>query len=146
MSIQTLKTEIKSAGNEYKVECTARGKSFILDEPEEFGGSNGGMNPGEALLNALGACKYMVVKMFCGKFNIHLQEIKITMEGQIDPDGMDDDNNVKLGFSKIITNYHIKANNTNEEIKKFVDYIEQHCPMKDTIYNRPEMVEKVNII
>ncbi|MDF2675900.1 MAG: hypothetical protein K0Q97_190, partial [Bacillota bacterium] len=31
-------------------------------------------------------------------------------------------------------------------INKFIDYIEQHCPIKDTIYNRPEMVEKVNII
>lgn len=146
MSIKTLSAEIKTAGGEYKVECTARGKSFILDEPEEMGGSNGGMNPGEALLCAIGACKYMVAKMFSNKFNIHLQDIKVTIDGEVDPDGISDDNIIKIGFSKITTNYHIKANNKKEEIDKYIDYIEQHCPMKDTIYNRPEMIEKVNII
>jgi len=147
MSIKTLKAEVKSAGKEYKVECSARNKSFILDEAEELGGSNGGMNPGEAFLSALGSCKYIVAKMFCGKLNINLQEIKLEMEGEIDPDGLNEkNNNVKIGFSKITTNYFIKANNTKEEIENFIEYIEDHCPMKDTIYNRPNMGAKINIL
>ena len=147
MAKQTLKTEIKSAGKMFKIECTARGKSFILDEPEELGGSNGGMNPGEALLNALGGCKYIVAKMYCEKLKINLQEIKLEMEGEIDTDGlMGKNKNAKIGFSKITTNYYIKANNSKEEIEKFIEYIEDHCPMKDTIYNRPEMNAKINIL
>lgn len=47
-----------------QVTCSARGKSFILDEPKELGGTDLGMNPVEALLSALGACKCIVVKSF----------------------------------------------------------------------------------
>lgn len=140
MSIKTLKTEIKSAGGTYKIECSARGKSFILDEPEEFGGSDAGMNPGEALLNALGGCKYMVFKMFYQKFRIELLDLKIDMEGQVDPDVLAGKNkNGKLGFMNIKTKYYINARNTKEEIEKFVDFVESHCPMLDTIVNTPEM-------
>lgn len=147
MSIKTLKSVVKSAGDEYKVECSSRNKSFILDEPEELGGSNGGMNPGEAFLSALGGSKYMAAKMFCGRLKINLQEIKLEMEGEIDPDGLNGEkNNVKIGFSKITTKYFIKANNSKEEIENFVEYIEDHCPMKDTIYNRPNMDTKINIL
>ena len=147
MSIQTIKSEIKSAGKTYKVECSARNKSFILDEPEELGGSNGGMNPGEALLSAIGGCKYILAKMFHGKLKINLQEIKLEMEGEIDPDGLNTENNdIKIGFSKITTKYFIKANNSKEEIENFIEYIEGHCPMKDTIYNRPNMDTKINIL
>lgn len=144
MSIQTIKTEIKSAGGTYKIECTARNKTFILDEPEELGGSNGGMNPGEALLNAIGGCKYIVFKMFYQKFKIDLLDLKIDMEGQVDPDVLAGKNkNGKLGFMNIKTKYYINANNTKEEIEKFVDFVESHCPMKDTLVNTPDMKTEI---
>lgn len=147
MSIQILKSEIKSAGKTYKIECSARNKSFILDEPEELGGSNGGMNPGEALLSALGGCKYITAKMFYEKLKINLQEIRLEVEGEIDPDGLNgENNNIKIGFSKITTKYYVKANNSKEEIENFIEYIENHCPMKDTIFNRPNMDTKINIL
>jgi uncharacterized OsmC-like protein len=147
MSIQTVHAEIKSAGKTYKVECSARNKSLIIDEPEELGGSDGGMNPGEAFLCSLGSCKYVVAKMFCEKLRINLQEIKIDMAGEIDRDGMTGMNkHAKVGYSNITTKYYIKANNSKEEIEKFVEFIEDHCPMKDTIYNRPEMDSEINIL
>jgi len=143
MSIQILKSEIKSAGKTYKIECTARNKSIILDEPEDLGGSNGGMNPGEALLSALGGCKYIIAKMFYEKLKINLQEIRLEVEGEIDPDGLNgENNNIKIGFSKITTKYYVKANNSKDEIESFIEYIESHCPMKDTIFNRPNMDTK----
>lgn len=145
MGIKTLKSEIKSAGGTYKIECTARDKSIILDEPEELGGSNGGMNPGEALLSALGGCKYMIAKMFYQKCNINLVKINIEMEGEVDSDalmneveGKNNNKDLQIGFKKITTKWYIDATNTKEEIEKFVDFVESHCPMKDTIMDRPE--------
>lgn len=145
MAIKTLKSEIKSAGGTYKIECTARDKSIILDEPEELGGSNGGMNPGEALLSALGGCKYIIAKMFYQNCNINLIKINIEMEGEIDLDslmnevqGKNNNKDLKIGFKKITTKWFIDANNTKEEIEKFVEFVEKHCPMKDTIMDRPD--------
>lgn len=150
MSIKTLKTEIKSAGGTYKIECTARGKSFILDEPEELGGSNGGMNPGEALLSAIGGCKYIIAKMFYQKYNINLIKINLEIEGEIDIEalmsevqGKNENKDLKIGFSKITTKWFIDANNTKEEIEKFIEFVESHCPMKDTIEDKPELKSEI---
>lgn len=150
MSIKTLKTEIKSAGGTYKVECTARGKSFILDEPEELGGSDGGMNPGEALLSALGGCKYIIAKMFYQKYKINLIKINLEIEGEIDIEalmnvvqGKNENKDLKIGFSKITTKWFVDANNTKEEIEKFVEFVESHCPMKDTIEDKPELKSEI---
>lgn len=146
MGITTLKSEIKSAGGTYKIECTARDKSIILDEPEELGGSNGGMNPGEALLSALGGCKYIIAKMFYQKFNINLVKINIEMEGEVDSNalmnevqGKNKNQDLQIGFIKITTKWFIDANNTKEEIEKFVEFVENHCPMKDTIEDKTNL-------
>jgi uncharacterized OsmC-like protein len=150
MSIKTLKTEIKSAGGTYKVECTARGKSIILDEPEELGGSDGGMNPGEALLSAIGGCKYIIAKMFYQRCKINLIKINLEIEGEVDTEalmnevqGKNENKNLKIGFSKITTKWFIDANNTKEEIEKFVEFVESHCPMKDTIEDKPELKSEI---
>lgn len=145
MGIKTLKTEIKSLGGNYKIECTARNKTLILDEPEELGGSNGGMNPGEALLSALGGCKYIIAKMFYQKCKINLIKINLEIEGELDNDalmnkvqGNNANQDIRIGFTKIKTKWFIDANNTKEEIEKFVEFVENHCPMQDTLTNAPE--------
>ncbi|WP_312698789.1 OsmC family protein [Sedimentibacter sp.] len=150
MGIQTIKTELKSAGGSYKIECTARNKTIILDEPEELGGSDGGMNPGEALLCALGGCKYIVAKMFYQKLGINLIKINIEMEGEVDPDaltnkanGNNKNQDIRIGFTKITTRWFVDANNTKEEIDEFIDFIENHCPMLDTLSNPPEFKTEV---
>ena len=35
-------------------------------------------------------------------------------------------------FFKNTTRFYIKANNSKDEIEKFVDFIEKHCPVHDT--------------
>ncbi len=150
MGIKTLKSEIKTAGGNYKMQCTAGNNSIILDEPEELGGSNGGMNPGEALLSALGGCKYIIARMFYQKFNINLIGLCIDVEGEIDMDALmntvekkNRNKDLKIGFSKITTKWFIDANNTKEEIEKFVEFVEAHCPMKDTIEDKPDFSVEV---
>ncbi|WP_313164745.1 OsmC family protein [Sedimentibacter sp.] len=150
MGIKTIKTELKSAGVTYKIECTARNKTFILDEPEELGGSDGGMNPGEALLSALGGCKYIVAKMFYQKFDINLIKISIEMEGEIDLDaltnkanGNNKNQDIRVGFTKITTRWFVDANNTKEEIEKFISFVDAHCPMLDTLSNPPEFITEI---
>lgn len=150
MGIKTLKTELKSAGGTYKIKCAARDNTFILDEPEELGGNNGGMNPGEALLSALGGCKYIIAKMFYQRSGINLISINIEMEGEIDLDaltnkanGNNKNQDIRIGFTKITTKWFIDANNTKEEIERFIDFVENHCPMLDTLNNAPEFTTKI---
>lgn len=140
---QILKAEVESLGG-LQLKCSARGFEFIIDEPENVGGTNEAMNPLEALLCSLGTCKMMVVRFFYQAKQINLKSMRVEILGEIDSDRLKGKPNVKIGFSKIITNYYIDADNTDEEIKDLVAFIEKTCPVKDTIVNAPEMELHIN--
>ena len=140
---QILKAEVESLGG-LQLKCSARGFEFIIDEPENVGGTNEAMNPLEALLCSLGACKMMVVRFFYQAKQINMKSMRVEILGEIDSDRLKGKPNVKIGFSKIITNYYIDADNTDEEIKDLVAFIETTCPVKDTIVNAPEMELHIN--
>lgn len=143
MSKQLLKAEVESLGG-LQLKCTARGFEFMIDEPETVGGTNEAMNPLEALLCSLGACKMMVVRFFYQAKQIKLKSMRVEILGEIDSDRLKGRSDVKVGFSKIITNYYIEADNTEKEIQNFVAFIEKTCPVKDTIVNTPEMELHIN--
>ncbi|HHT93630.1 MAG TPA: OsmC family protein [Clostridiaceae bacterium] len=122
-----------------QVECTARDFSIILDEPVSLGGTDTGMNPVEALLSALGGCKCIVARAFAKKHKINLKNVEIELEGTLDPDGFLGRNpDAKIGFSRIVTKFKIEADNTKEEIEKYVEFIESNCPVQDTLTNAAE--------
>ncbi|EOH75092.1 OsmC family protein [Enterococcus malodoratus] len=140
---QVLKAEVESLGG-LQLKCSARGFEFMIDEPENVGGTNEAMNPLEALLCSLGACKMMVVRFFYQAKQIKLKSMRVEILGEIDSDRLKGKPDVKVGFSKIITNYYIDADNTDEEIQDLVAFIEKTCPVKDTIVNAPEMELHIN--
>jgi len=127
------------------VECSARDFAFVLDEPPSLGGADTGMNPVEALLSSLGGCKCIVARAFAKAKGIDLKSINIELEGVLDPDGFLGRNpDAKIGFSKITTRYYIDADNTEEQIADYVDFIEHHCPVKDTIANTPAFETQIH--
>lgn len=138
MAKQVLKAEVESLGG-LQLKCSARGFEFLIDEPENVGGTNEAMNPLEALLCSLGACKMMVARFFYQTKQIQLKSMKVEILGEIDSDRLKGNPEVKIGFSKIITNYTIEADNSQAEIEEFIAFIERTCPVKDTIVNTPEM-------
>lgn len=138
MAKQVLKAEVESLDG-LQLKCSARGFEFLIDEPEIVGGTNEAMNPLEALLCSLGACKMMVARFFYQTKQIQLKSMNIEILGEIDSDRLKGKPEVKIGFSKIITNYTIEADNSQAEIEEFIAFIERTCPVKDTIVNTPEM-------
>lgn len=140
---QILKAEVESLGG-LQLKCSARGFEFLIDEPENVGGTNQGMNPLEALLCSLGACKMMVARFFYQPHKIQLKSMKVEILGEIDSDRLKGQPDIKVGFSKITTNYTIVAENTQEEIDDFITFIERTCPVKDTIVNTPDMATNLS--
>ncbi len=145
MAKTVFKAEVVANPKSLQMECEARGMKFFLDEPEELGGTNTGMNPVEALLAALGACKAIVAKSFARKFRIKLNHVKVVCEGVLDPDGFLGKNaEAKIGFSEVTTNFYFDADNTDEELQKFVEFIDRTCPVLDTLTNPASYNTTVN--
>ncbi|WP_352420291.1 OsmC family protein [Proteiniborus sp.] len=145
MSIEVFKSTTKLAEG-MKVECTARSHKIILDEPTGLGGTDKGMNPVEAVLSALGACKCIVARCFARAHKIDLQDFWVEVEGDLDPDGFQGKNkNVKVGFSAIRSKIHIKSSSSKEDIERFVEFIDRTCPVADTLANSPNLVTELTI-
>mgnify|MGYP000949373673 FL=1 len=129
-----------------KVECSARDHKIILDEPKELGGTDLGMNPVEAVLCALGACKCIVARCFAKMHGVDLKDFKIELEGDLDPDGfMGKNPDAKIGFSGVRSKIYIESDSPEEDIKKFVEFIDRTCPVADTLTNSPKLVTELTI-
>ncbi|PID42126.1 MAG: hypothetical protein CSB48_11840 [Proteobacteria bacterium] len=127
-----------------KVNCEARGKKIVFDEPKELGGTDTGMNPIEGLLTSLGACKCIVAKVAADKMGIKLDSIEVECKGTLDTGGFTGTNpDAKVGLSDIQSVFSIKSPASDEEIKNLVDFVNSHCPVHDTIDSPPPLTHTI---
>lgn len=127
------------------VECQSGNHKFVIDEPKELGGTDTGMNPVEATLCALGACQAIVASCYAEAKGIDLKEYWVEVEGDLDVRGFQGDKSVKPGIQAIRCKAHVKANNSKEEIEEFVKFVEETCPVGDTIKNSASISSEIVI-
>ena len=131
---ETFKVIAKKTSEGLQVESEARGFKMILDEPEEMGGTNTGMNPVEALLCALGSCQTIVAFAFAEASGINLEGFHVELEGDLDPDGfMGLAEGVRNGFQEIRYSMHFKSDASQKELEKYAEFIESRCPVGDCL-------------
>ena len=145
MAIEVFKSTTKLTEG-MRVECTAREHQILLDEPKELGGTDTGMNPVEAVLSALGACKCIVARCFAKAHGVDIKDFKVEWEGDLDPDGfMGKNKEAKIGFSEIRSKIYIESNSPKEKIEEFVEFIDRTSPVADTLANSPKLVTELTI-
>lgn len=134
MSTVTFKATSKLLDTGLAVENRVRDFKIILDEPEDLGGTDTGMNPVEALLSALGSCQVIVAKAFAKARGIDLQDFWVELEGDLDTDGfLKGKADVRPGFKEIRFTMHIRSNSPAEKVEEFQRFIESRCPVGDTL-------------
>ncbi|RXI50400.1 OsmC family peroxiredoxin [Clostridium tetani] len=141
MMLQTLKATTKKLPEGLQVNSTSRGFKVLLDEPEELGGTDKGMNPMELVLCALGACQTIVAFAFAEQNGIDLEDFWVDLEGDFDADGFLGLSDVRPGYSEIRYKMHFKSNSSEEELNKFAQFIEKTCPVGDSIENGVKLVQ-----
>lgn len=136
---------VAEAGQGLATKVVSRDFEITLDEPAELGGTDTGMNPVEALLGSLAACKSIVVRAFARKYRIKLKSVRVEVEGDLDPDGfLGLNKEAKIGFSEIRSHFLIEADNTEEEIATFIDFVERNCPVQDTLTKVAKITHTIN--
>lgn len=135
MADETFKATTTHPGKGTKVEVKARQHTFVIDEPPSLGGTDEGMNPVEAVLGALGACQSIVAQVYAKKFDVSYDELRIELEGDLDPDGFLNISDVRPGYSDIRYKFYLKSDEPEEKIQPFIEFIQQKCPVGDTIAN-----------
>lgn len=123
------------------MEAQSRGFKIVMDEPEDFGGTDKAMNPVEALLCALGACQSIVVAAFAESFGFSYEEFHIELEGDLDPDGFMGLADVRCGFQEIRFVMHFKTTESQEKAEAFAAFVEKTCPVGDCLANGVKLVQ-----
>ncbi len=133
MSMVTFKATSKLVKG-LAVESEVRGFKIRMDEPQELGGTDTGMNPVEAVLSALGSCQVIVASAFARARHIDLQDFWVELEGDLDTDGfLLGKPGVRNGFQEIRFTMHIKTDSDPEKVAEFQKFIESRCPVGDTL-------------
>lgn len=134
MPLKTFKATVKRKKG-LAVEAESRGFKIIGDEPEDLGGTNTGMNPVELLLSSLGSCQTIAVATFAQKQGIILKDFWVELEGDLETNGFLGLSDVRPGYQNIRVNMHIKTDASKEQVEKFIQFVEKHCPVGDSIGN-----------
>ena len=116
------------------VESQAHGFKIVMDEPENLGGTNQGMNPVEGLLVSLGSCLVIVGAAFAKAQGIDLQDLWVETEGDLDTDGfLKGKEGVRPGFQDIRFTVHIKSSSPEVKLQEFQQFMESRCPVSDNL-------------
>lgn len=122
--------------NPTKTVIKARNFEFIIDEPEDLGGTNDGANPVEYLMGAFSGCLNVVCHMIAKEMGINLKSIEINIEGTLNPEKLFGQKTEKrAGFSQIQVSIHptIEGEIAKPELEKWLREVESRCPVSDNI-------------
>ena len=121
------------------VEAETRGHKIIMDEPQEMGGTDEGMNPVELTLSALGGCLSICASMFAESCDVELNDFSVDLEGDLDLRGFKGVDGVDPGFQEIRFTINIDSDSPKENIEKLVEVIESRCPVSDSLKRNIEI-------
>ncbi len=138
--LRTIKASVTSLSEGMQVQSESRSFRILMDEPKAMGGSDQGMNPLEVLLGALGGCQAIVAKMFAKAQGVTFEEFHLEIEADIDMSGMMGNADARNGFQEIRYNMHFKTDESQETMERFAKFIEQTCPVTDTLLQGTNMV------
>ena len=130
-----LKFAIKAvAQNPTKTVAKARGFEVIIDEPENLGGTNEGMNPVEVMLSSLSGCLNVVAHIVAKEMGYDLKGLEINIEGDLDPlRFMGRSDAQRAGFKEIRVDLIPDCDFDDDTKKKWLEKIENRCPVSDNI-------------
>lgn len=112
-----------------QVSAGTRGFEITFDEP---GSTDTGMNPVEILLTSFGACQAITATALAKKRNFDLQAFWVTIEGNLDREKVADGQSVRK-FTEIHYQPHLRSDESDEDIKKFLTDVAAKCPVENTL-------------
>lgn len=118
------------------------GASFLMDTYPEFGGSNQGPTPVEALMGSLAACSAMDVISILEKKKQKVTEYRIEVSGDRNPPGT-----YPRPFKSFSIKHILKGENLDEAaVKRAVELSdEKYCTVATTLREKPEILTTYEI-
>jgi len=135
MATKTVKVE-SVLDAKFKLESSVHGHKVMVDQPANAGGTDAGPTPLEYLMVSLAGCIGTIGRIVAMQKRIALRSMKITVEGDINVDGLlgkpTDD---PVGFKEFRILVDVDADMTAEEKEAFIHEVDARCPVSFNLLN-----------
>lgn len=142
-----LKFRIKAESlNPTKTKIKARNFEFLIDEPEDLGGTNDAANPVEYLLGAYAGCLNVVGHLIAKEMGFTLENLKISISGTLNPAklfGQSDDE--RAGYKSIEVKFTPTCDQSEEIMQQWMEEVCRRCPVSDNIKNITPIETKLKL-
>jgi len=123
--------------NPTKFVAEARNFKIVIDEPPTLGGTDHGANPVEYLLASYAGCLNVMGHLIAGELGFKLDKLEIEMNGNLNPERLFGKSfNERAGFKNIQVKLKPFAAVTPELLEKWVQEVENRCPVNDNLLNK----------
>ncbi len=133
MANVVFKSEVKWTGQGVQSDAQSGPHVIRIDEPESLGGANTGPNPVELILSALGGCLVVLVNAFAEGHDVVVDDVKVQVEGDLDPDGFMGKPGIRPGFSAVRYRVEVESKSDPAAVAALIEHAEKSCPVKDTL-------------
>ncbi len=108
------------------------------------GGAGTGACSGDLLLGALAACAQVTCQMVAASMELATEEIRVTVEGDVDLSGTLGINNARVGFETIRLQFEIVAPEaTQEQVDSLIEKTKRYCVVLQTLMAPPAIETNV---
>lgn len=141
-----LKFRIKAdSENPTKTVVKARNFQFVIDEPEDLGGTNSAANPVEYVLGAFAGCLNVMGHLIAKELGFELRKLHIDMTGELNPArlfGQSEED--RAGYKGISVSLKPDCDADEQTLEKWRVAIADRCPVCDNLKHATpvEMVVK----
>jgi uncharacterized OsmC-like protein len=109
-------------------------KGYLGDQVPELLGTDTGVAPEEALLQAMAGCVSVTTSYHAAARGIRLDAFDVDFEGDVDMQGFADlDDRVTPGFQQIRGRVYIKAGASEQGLREFLEFTTAHSPMCNSV-------------
>ncbi len=110
------------------------------------GGPEGDACSGDVLLAALAGCQEITVKMVAAAMGIALDDVRVTVSGEMDFRGtMGIDRDVPVGYQRITCEIHVRAAGEPARLQRLVEKAEQYCVVRATLAQGVPVESRVSV-
>ncbi|WP_246944001.1 OsmC family protein [Bacillus pinisoli] len=120
---------VTSTAKGIQTQLQAKEHQYYLDEPSHVGGQNSGPTPLHALLGALAGCESITAFAAAKSMNLHVEEVSIHVIGELNPDGMKGNKEVKTYYEKVEIHVQLSSSESIEDIHALKHKVEERCPV-----------------
>lgn len=133
MAMLKFKADSKWTSADPAVKVRTGKHELFIDEPAVAGGGDKGPNPLQYVLSSLAGCVTIVGKKVAQSMGIQIDEIEISIEGDIDDRGFTgQDPNVQKGFQEMRLKVKAKCDASPAKIEEWLRKTEEICPVGNT--------------